>query len=231
MSQAATPCSMAILAMTEHGQDARTTSRETLGCELAAEVVRAWGKLRLRVTGASMMPALWPGDILSVCNDAAQALPGDIVVYKRDGRLVTHRVVEVRRQETGDRGQGLETRNSKLETGNQKQSPIKNHQSPITNDQSPLAIFVTRGDRVRRNDAPVSSHELLGRVTTIERGGRHLAPHWSMANRLASWILCRSELCTQLLLRLGRSGLAGCGKPHQHCHSEEPAGNEESVLA
>ena len=35
-----------------------------LQCELVADVARAFGEVRLRVTGASMLPAIWPGDIL-----------------------------------------------------------------------------------------------------------------------------------------------------------------------
>ena len=96
MSEAATACGgMAILAMSGHGQVARATSRDTLGCELAAEVLRSFGKLRLRANGSSMLPAVWPGDILFVQGkDAAAALPGDIVLFGRAGRLVAHRVVE-----------------------------------------------------------------------------------------------------------------------------------------
>jgi hypothetical protein len=42
-----------------------------------------------------MLPAAWPGDILSISScDARQALPGDIVLFTLDGRLVAHRVVE-----------------------------------------------------------------------------------------------------------------------------------------
>jgi len=145
-----------------------STPRETLGCELAAEVPRSWGRLRLRATGASMLPAVWPGDILSVRNhDTAEALPGDIVLFAREGRLVAHRVVE--RTLCQDRIQ-----------------------------------WVTRGDSVSDNDAPISSHELLGRVTAIERGSRRLTLHQSLASRLASWILCRSELAIRVLLRFGR---------------------------
>jgi len=72
-----------------------STPRETLGCELAAEVPRSWGRLRLRATGASMLPAVWPGDALYVCRrSATQALPGDIILFARQGRLFAHRVVE-----------------------------------------------------------------------------------------------------------------------------------------
>jgi len=151
-----------------------STAREALGCELAAEVLRSSGRLRLRATGASMLPAVWPGDILSVrSHEAVEALPGDIVLFGRQGRLVAHRVVE--RTLCQDRIQ-----------------------------------WVTRGDSVEGNDAPVSSQELLGRVTAIERGSGRLTPHQSLASRFASWILCRSGLATRLLLRL-RAWVLGAG--------------------
>jgi signal peptidase I len=36
------------------------------------------------------------------------------------------------------------------------------------------ALLITRGDLLRRSDPPVSSSELLGKVISIERGGRQL---------------------------------------------------------
>jgi len=67
---------------------------ETLGCELAAEVLHNFGRLRLRATGASMLPVVWPGDTLLVqSHDSAAVLPGDMVLFRRYGRLVAHRVV------------------------------------------------------------------------------------------------------------------------------------------
>jgi len=72
-----------------------TAERETLECQLAAEVVRSFGELRLRAAGSSMLPAVWPGDVLSVCGrNPDQALPGDIILFARDGRLFAHRVVK-----------------------------------------------------------------------------------------------------------------------------------------
>lgn len=150
------------------------TTRETLGCELAAEVLRSFGRLRLRTTGASMLPAVWPGDVLSVrSHGAMEALPGDIVLFARGGRLVAHRVVE--RALCDDKIQ-----------------------------------WVTRGDSVAGNDAPVSSDELLGRVTAIERGSRRLTPRQSLACRLISWLLCQSDFCTRLVLRI-KAWVVGAG--------------------
>jgi signal peptidase I len=66
----------------------------TVKCELAGEVLRSSGELRLQVTGWSMLPAIWPGDTLvleSITSDSVSE--GDIVLFSRDRRLFAHRVV------------------------------------------------------------------------------------------------------------------------------------------
>jgi hypothetical protein len=134
-----------------------------------------------------MLPALWPGDIVVVrSHHDEEVKPGDIVVFRHGGRLVTHRVVEVRSQESGVRSQ---------------------EQLPVTHHPSPGVTLVTRGDRMDCNDAPVSSHTLLGRVVAIERGSRRLIPRQSTATRLASWILSKSEFATRVVLKMRDSGL------------------------
>ena len=66
-----------------------------LKCELAAEVLRSSGILRLRVTGWSMLPAVWPGDMLLVESvEPGTTLKGDIVLFGIEGRLFVHRVVK-----------------------------------------------------------------------------------------------------------------------------------------
>ena len=65
-----------------------------LKCELADEVLRSSGTLRLRVMGWSMLPAVWPGDTLVIESVNGKAVSeGDIVLFRRDGRLFVHRVV------------------------------------------------------------------------------------------------------------------------------------------
>ena len=146
------------------------SSRDALGCEMAAEVLRSWGRLRLRVTGVSMLPAVWPGDILLVqSHDAAEAAPGDIVLFQRAGRLVAHRVVK------------------------------------RTISQQDIQ-WLTRGDTMGCSDAPISRGQLLGRVAAIERGSRRFTPRRSVAGRLASWLLSRSDLATRALLKVGTRG-------------------------
>ncbi len=134
--------------------------------QLALDVLRSFGQARLPVTGASMLPSIWPGDILEVRPDGVgEILPGELVLYVREGHLVAHRVVGIVREQ--------------------------GH-----------TLLVTRGDRLKKPDPPVSPGELLGRVTWILRGNRRIVPRLTFWRRIASWVLCRSEFCTRLLLRL-----------------------------
>jgi signal peptidase I len=65
-----------------------------LKCELAGEVLRSSGTLRLKVTGWSMLPSVWPGDTLVIEKaDSSAVSAGDIVLFGRDRRLFVHRVI------------------------------------------------------------------------------------------------------------------------------------------
>jgi signal peptidase I len=63
-------------------------------CELAAESLRHSGMLQIRVNGWSMLPAIYPGDVVLIrALNGHQVSPGDIVLFQRQGRLFVHRVV------------------------------------------------------------------------------------------------------------------------------------------
>jgi len=70
------------------------SERHALKCELADEVLRSAGCLRLRVMGWSMLPGVWPGDVLVIDRATSQQVSkGDIILFRRDRRLFVHRVV------------------------------------------------------------------------------------------------------------------------------------------
>jgi signal peptidase I len=76
-----------------HRFDAPQDSEHSLKCELAAQVVRSFGILRLEVTGLSMLPSVRPGDILFIeRRDMREIAAGDVVLFARQGKLVAHRV-------------------------------------------------------------------------------------------------------------------------------------------
>jgi signal peptidase I len=57
---------------------------------LVAEVLASGGAIRLRVRGTSMLPTLWPGDVLAIEGTSCQAsVAGDIVLVRRN---FVHRV-------------------------------------------------------------------------------------------------------------------------------------------
>jgi signal peptidase len=85
-----------------------TVLRSVVGRELVADVARRFGEVRLRVTGTSMLPSVWPGDILTVRRrSVAELLPGQIVLCYRDQEFVAHRLV-------GKRGDWIVTRGDSL---------------------------------------------------------------------------------------------------------------------
>jgi signal peptidase I len=143
-----------------------------IACDLAAEIVRTFGVLRLRVFGTSMVPSIFPGDLVSVQRSSVSEISrGEIVLYSREGRFFAHRVVA------------------------------------CTNGPD-QPLLITRGDRLDHNDPPVCSAELLGRVTSVQRGigkdDRRLA--FSVqdfgSNYLMLLALRTSDRATYLYLRL-----------------------------
>jgi signal peptidase I len=62
--------------------------------------------------------------------------------------------------------------------------------------------LITRGDRVRQDDPPVSSSELLGRVVSIERDNRKVKLPALGSNQPIARLLRSSDRVTSLYLRL-----------------------------
>ncbi len=61
---------------------------------LLAEVLRARGSARLRVTGTSMLPTIWPGDVAVLERVATTDLRvGDVILFQQDSRLFLHRII------------------------------------------------------------------------------------------------------------------------------------------
>jgi signal peptidase len=59
---------------------------------LAVEILRKTGSLRLTAFGNSMLPALFPGDILTIeAASLAEIQTGDVVLFARRGRFFIHR--------------------------------------------------------------------------------------------------------------------------------------------
>jgi hypothetical protein len=67
---------------------------ERVKLELASEVLRRFGEVRFVARGSSMIPSIYPGDLLTVRSQAiAEAQHGHIVLALREGRFWAHRLI------------------------------------------------------------------------------------------------------------------------------------------
>jgi Peptidase S24-like len=61
---------------------------------LAAQVLASGGTVRLCVRGNSMLPSLWPGDILTIESACPAPVIGDIVLVLHNHRPLIHRLLK-----------------------------------------------------------------------------------------------------------------------------------------
>jgi hypothetical protein len=263
--------------------DTAIDARDEVKRHLFVEVLRSFGEARLAVTGASMLPAVWPGDILEVRRTVpvgkskiangtgrrAGACPGLTVPARfpeadpRVGPTVPAHgcragacpgLTEPAHFPEADPRVGPTARAHGCRAGACPGLMVPAHfpeadprvgPTSLGADISPgeLVLFaragglvahrvvrlihepgrtllVTRGDRLRDLDPPVSPEELLGVVTGIVRDGRRLAPRLTRWGRMASWVFTRSDLCTRIALHLRRAGACpGLTLPARGCRA------------
>jgi signal peptidase I len=71
-------------------------SPETIPLALAEEVLRVSGQLRFVAQGSSMVPSIFPGDVLLVRRDVTDKIScNDIVLFTQGGRWFAHRVTHI----------------------------------------------------------------------------------------------------------------------------------------
>lgn len=70
--------------------------------DLVVEALRCCGKVQLRVWGISMLPSLWPGDLVTLQTETPDGfILGDIALAVRNHRCFVHRVVATQLSEDG----------------------------------------------------------------------------------------------------------------------------------
>jgi hypothetical protein len=132
-------------------------------CGLAAEIVRTFGEVRLRVFGTSMAPAILPGDLVSIQRAGLEEIsPGEIVAFLRDGRLFVHRATGRKAAECAaiPKGSLLITRGDRLRHDDPAVSPAeflgrvvslergsRTIEMPVHKSNGPIAGLLRASDR------------------------------------------------------------------------------------
>jgi signal peptidase I len=76
--------------------------------ELAAELLRSGGRIRIRALGTSMLPTIFPGDVLQIESAPLNELAvGDVVLIKRGNRIIIHRLVSNEGEQWVTRGDAV----------------------------------------------------------------------------------------------------------------------------
>ena len=154
--------------------------RERAVLSLASEVLRSSGGLRFAALGASMVPTIFPGDVLIVRRETARKPRcGDVVLCIRAGRFCAHRVVE-KREEGGrlllvTRGDALRENDLPL-----AEMELLGRVTAVVRRQKRIAL-----------DGPLTARELLLRWAARRSNG---AVKWMLRwHRVRSWLARNPE--------------------------------------
>ena len=121
-------------------------SRERHAHNLIADVLLAQGRVQLRATGLSMLPTLWPGDVVTIeSTGLAHIENGDLLAYARQDRLYIHRLVN---RLAAPEGELLVTRGDCMS----KQDPAVRPQELLGK-----VTAITRGNRTLQADRNVGT--------------------------------------------------------------------------
>jgi signal peptidase I len=149
---------------------AASSSWSAVRSALVADVLRRSDRLRqsvrLQVHGESMLPALWPGDVVEIASCSLEDVRrGEIVLARREGRLFLHRLVAPC------------TPNGFLLRGDSMPGP-----DPLFPSEALLGRLVRRADEGRSVSAPALRP---GFGVTWSRAVGMLLCHCGIARRLA----------------------------------------------
>ena len=76
--------------------------RQRLKGNLLSELLANFGALRLEARGTSMLPAIWPGDVVHVrACEAGDLRQGAVIVSRRGNVFQAHRIRLITREDGG----------------------------------------------------------------------------------------------------------------------------------
>jgi hypothetical protein len=155
--------------------------------DLAAEVLHRFGEVRFVAHGSSMIPSIYPGDLLTVRSEsAADARRGEIVFFLFGGRPFVHRVMrkwpERNRIAFATRGDALPKEDPSVDA-----SQLLGRVTSILRRGKPIAIVAKPGRFTRAHRWAVRNSAVYARLLLAVHAFRmRLAGRSDFADRAAS---------------------------------------------
>ena len=131
---------------------------------LFAELIARGSHVTLRARGGSMWPALRDGDVLTIAPLDRPPARGEVVAALCGGALTVHRFLRF------EQAQQLLARSPEQAQPVPARSPERGRPA--------AALAILRGDALLREDRPLNSAALIGRVVRVRRGAREISRRW-----------------------------------------------------
>ena len=126
--------------------------------ELISNLLAEGHTVKFSAPGDSMYPTIGDGDIITVApvNTACVTI-GDIILYRHKSGVTAHRVMRI------------------IERGKENVSSVfkASHDGVAAESLQ----FILRGDAAVVCDHPIGVDQVLGKVVSVERDGRHMNPY------------------------------------------------------
>jgi hypothetical protein len=178
---------------TQRNKESATRCPQQLFIDMSTELLNQGKNVRFRAPGLSMYPAIKEGETITVAPVAPFDIKrGDILLYVVGKKVIAHRVVSIKREQTDFATHSSANFATKSKALN------------------PQLIFTLQGDASPTTDDPVDAQQILGKVVSVERHGRkidlysrkariwHIA--YTRASRLKRLILCLLRKWGQILV-------------------------------
>jgi signal peptidase I len=156
---------------------------------LATEMLRSFGEIPSVVRGASMIPTMFPGDVVVVRRETARtARPGDVMLFFREGFFCAHRLVD-------------KTQEGKSLLLIARGDALGKNDPPFAEKEllGRVTAVIRRGKRIELDGAQVAASQRLFRWIVQRRG--------SSVKWLLRWHLLRARLFRSLATTENRARL------------------------
>jgi hypothetical protein len=142
-----------------------TRSPQHLFIEVSAGLLCQGQSVRFCAFGQSMHPTIKEGETITVVPVALSDIrKGDILFYKLGKKVVAHRLISIKKEKN----------NSASHSSGNSLNHCSIQPAAHSSRLNPQRLFILRGDRSLTCDEPVETHQILGKVVSVEKRGRSL---------------------------------------------------------